>query len=144
MRTSPEFATEKLTVVSWPDETVDGPVHDALAPYVENYWLGVLGPSATWMLRRVATQLAASPAGFVMDLAETAQCLGVGGTGKNSPFIRALGRLVQFEMARVLDDGSLAVRREVPTLSRRHLLRLPASVQARHEFWIKQQLALKA
>ncbi len=140
MKAAPSFPVEHLTVIAWPDETIDLVGHDARARYVETYWLGILGPSATWLLRRMADELEASPSGFIMNMPEMAQSLGVGGIGKNSPFIRALGRLVQFEMAQLQAGNILAVRRRVPSLSRRHVLRLTDDLRQKHDFWEKQQL----
>lgn len=139
MRYIPVFPADRLTIIAWPDEFAEGAGHDARAAYIERYWLGVLGPTATWLLRRIADELEASPNGFVMDVAETAKCIGVGGAGPNSPFMRALGRLVQFDIARA-ENGVLAVRRRLPSLSRRHLMRLPETVQQRHDYWLKSQL----
>ena len=140
MRAVPEFPTDQLTVIAWPDDVIDRIGHDARSRYVETYWLGVLGPSATWLLRRIADELEASPSGYVMNIAETANCIGVGGVTKNSPFIRTLGRLCQFDMAQMQSPEILAVRRRVPTLARRHLVRLSISLQDEHARWLKDQL----
>jgi hypothetical protein len=58
--------------------------------------------------------------------------------------MRALGRCCQFGLAEARADGVLAVRRKVPPLNRRQLLRLPPSVQAAHEEWQRQQLRTPA
>ena len=140
MREAPVFPSDKLTIISWPGENTAPLGHDARARYVETFWLGVLGPSATWLLRRCADELEASPNGFVMNMTEVAQSIGVGGLGKNSPFVRALGRLVKFELAQLQSPGVLAVKRFVPSLSRRHVTRLTPALQQRHDFWESRQL----
>ena len=139
MRNTSLELTDRLTIINWSDGLIDLEGHDARSPYVERYWLGVLGPTATWILRRIADELEASPSGFVMDVPETAQSLGVGANGPTSPFVRGVGRLIQFEIAQITSSNMLAVRRRLPSLSRRHLLKLPSSVQQRHDFWMKQQ-----
>lgn len=141
MQAVPQFSSDQLTVIPWDDHVADQVGHDPRSRYVETYWLSVLGPSSTWLLRKFADELEASPSGFTMDVAETAKALGVGGTGKNSPFIRTLGRLVQFEMARIESPNVLAVRRRIPSLSRRHVMRLTDTQQASHYEWQKQRLA---
>lgn len=142
MRDAPTFPTDKLRIVAWPDEILDRVGHDARARYVETYWLGVLGPSTTWLLRHLADELEGNPYGFVLHLPETASRLGLGlRDGRNSPFMRALSRLVQFEMAMPYGSDGLAVRRRVPSLSRRHLMRLPDTMQARHDHWVRQHAA---
>jgi hypothetical protein len=47
---------------------------------------------------------------------------------------------VQFELAELTDDRTFAVRRRVPPLNRRQLIRLPDGLQAAHRQWQEQQL----
>ena len=83
-----------------------------------------------------------SPGGFTLDLAETSRCLGLGERqGRNSPIARSLGRIVQFDLAAQHEDGALAVRRRVPPINRRHVRRLPPSVQEEHDAWVRSHLA---
>ena len=114
------------------DPVVDQIGHDPRSCYVETYWLPVLGPSTTWLLRRFATYLDEVPAGVVLDTEELARGLGLGERyGPNAPFARTVKRCVDFQMAE-WRDSSLAVRRHLPPLARRHLRRLPESLQERH------------
>jgi hypothetical protein len=130
-----------LIVVPWPDVVIDALGHDPRSPYVETYWLAVLGPSTTWLLRRLAYRLEAEPDGFSLDLAETARSLGLGAKGgRHSPFVRALGRCVAFELARPERYDSLAVRRRIPPLNRRQVLHLPETLQHSHRRWQDAQL----
>ena len=130
---SPEPAGS-LAIRPWPDDVIDSLGHDPRSAYVETYWLGILGPSTTWLLRRLVAGLEASPAGFDLPLADTARCLGLGDKGgRHSPFMRALTRLVQFDLAQPQGDPVLAVRRKIPPLNRRQVQRLPAVLQAQHQ-----------
>jgi len=130
-----------LPIRPWPDGVIDALGHDPRSGYVEQFWLGILGPSTTWLIRRLAAGLEASPAGFDLDLGETASALGLGGKGgRHSPFMRALGRCCQFDLADARPDGTLAVRRKVPPLNRRQVLRLPPGLQAAHQAWLDAQL----
>lgn len=131
----PPLTGPVLEIRAWHDEIVDQLGHDPRSPYVERFWLGVLGPSTVWLLRRIATGLDAHPGGFALPLGDTARALGLGGEGASSPFARALRRCCQFDMARAEGPGVLAVRRHLPPLARRHLIRLPESVQAEHAAW---------
>lgn len=127
---------DELQLVPWVDPLVDRLGHDARSAYVETFWLGVLGPSATWLLRRAVAWLEASPDGVLVDLDELAGSLGLGGRGgRRLPFYRALDRCVLFGMVQRLGD-QLAVRRRLPPLPARHLARLPRSVQEQHERWV--------
>lgn len=139
--TMPAILGRSLLVRPWLDDLVDRMGYDPRSAYAERFWLGVLGPTSLWLLRRLAAGLEAAPDGFDLPLADTAGALGLGGDGASSPFVRSLKRCCQFEMARAEGPGVLAVRRHLPPLSRRHLLRLPESTQAEHAAWITHQTA---
>ncbi len=131
---SPDLDT--ITVRPWPDPVIDALGHDPRSPYVERFWLGVLGPSTTWLMRLLAAGFDASPAGFDLDLSEAATVLGLGGRGgRHSPFIRALGRCCRFDLAESRGENVLAVRRKIPPLNRRQLLHLPPALQEAHRAW---------
>jgi hypothetical protein len=133
--------TAVLQVEPWVDPLIDRLGHDPRSHYAERFWLPVLGPSTMWLLRRIASGLEAQPEGFEMDLAAAAKALGLGATerqGRNSPFMRTLTRCVDFDMA-TLRGRTLAVRRKLPPLSRRHLLRLPPELVAEHERYLESQ-----
>ena len=136
----PDLSTDVLSVCPWPDDVIDALGHDPRSFYVERFWLGVLGPSTIWLLRRIARGLEASPAGFDLPLGETAQAIGIGGRGRTSSFARTLGRICQFDLARVELPNTVAVRRKLPPLARRHLARLPAALQDEHTRWQEADL----
>ena len=66
-----------LTVVPWHDSTVESVGFAARSAYVEWFWLPVLGPSATWLLRRIDFGFDDFPNGYVLDTRATAISLGV-------------------------------------------------------------------
>jgi len=137
--------TETLTIRPWPDQVIDALGHDPRSAYVERFWLGVLGPSTTWLLRRLASGLEARPAGFELPMAETARQLGLGDKGgRHSPFVRALTRCCQFELAQAHGAAELAVRRKLPPLNRRQVARLSPTLQEAHERWQQAELQLPA
>ena len=129
-----------LHIVEWVDPVADPHGMHPCSRYVELYWLGIIGPSTTWLLRRLTYGLEVHGAGFDLHLPETARSLGLGDKmGKNSPFRRALARLITFELARPHGPGGLAVRQHIPPLPLRHLSRLPDSLQRSHRRWIAEQ-----
>jgi hypothetical protein len=141
MRPDLSFPTDSLRVKPWPDEVIDALGFDPRSPYVETYWLGILGPSTTWLLRRLVAGLEDAPDGYDLSLAETARQLGIGDRGgRHSPFMRAVVRTVQFDLAQMEGTDTLAVHRRVPPLSRRQVQRLSPPLQASHERWQEQQL----
>lgn len=134
--------SETLAVRPLADPVIDTLGHDPRAPYPERFWLPTLGPTALLLLRHLADRFDRAPAGFTLVLAETSRCLGLGERdGRSSPLARSLGRLVQFDLATNEDDGALAVRRSVPPINRRHVRRLPPSLQAEHDAWVSARLA---
>ena len=138
------FAEATLPVRPWVDELIDTLGFDPRSAYVEQFWLGILGPSTTWFLRRVAAAFDRHPTGFELPLAETARELGLGDKGgRHSPFMRSLWRACQFDMARAA-DGQLEVRRRLPPLNRRQVQRLPDALRAAHDEWQAAQLGAPA
>jgi hypothetical protein len=130
-----------LFVEPWADPLVDRLGHDPRSLYVERYWLPVLGPSTTFMLRRFASYLDEPGEGVEVSVEELAKGLGIGErSGPNAPLARTIKRCVDFQMAE-WRRGRLAVRRRVPPLARRHLRRLPESLQVEHEREIEAALA---
>lgn len=142
MRPAPSFApVDSLAIQPWPDQIIDSLGHHPCSSYVEDFWLGILGPSTTFLLRHLVTSLEASPEGFSLSLPVTARRLGLGAKGgRHSPFMRSLARLVQFELAQLQDDATLSVRRRVPPLNRHQVLRLPELLQVAHRRWQDEQL----
>ncbi len=129
-----------LHIVPWTDPVIDTLGHDPRSWYVEQFWLPITGPTSTWLLRRMVAGFDTEPDGFDMKLDDTARGLGLGGReGRHSPFQRALSRCVTFHMARRLGPGALAVRRRIPPLTRRHLDRLPPTLQTMHAEWSESQ-----
>jgi hypothetical protein len=135
-------STGTMRVAPWVDSLIDRLGLDPRSAYVETFWLGTLGPSTTWLLRRLVQGLDTEPQGYDLDLASCAREIGLGDKGgRHSPFARSLGRLVQFDIARWQpSDGTLEVRRRVPPLNRRQVMHLPEALQARHEDWQARQL----
>src|SRR3954452_7649372 len=113
MSLSTAIESDTLTVVPLPDDVIDALGHDPRSNYVETYWLGTLGPSTTWLMRRLVSGLDPSPDGYDLSLSETATALGLGNKGgRHSPFVRALARCVQFDLAQHQGGSVLAVRRK--------------------------------
>ena len=131
---SPGHERVHLRVEPWPDPVIDEVGHDPRSSYVETFWLPVLGPSTTWLLRHLTIRLEESPEGIELDVEDTARSLGLGERmSPNAPFARTLKRCVDFDMAEWRGPRLLAVRLRLPPLARRHLRRLPESLQIKHE-----------
>src|SRR5947209_4676432 len=118
---------DALRIVPLVDSVIENVGYEPRSLYAETYWLPVIGPSAMWALRRLSAWAEAESSGVEVPLSELAHELGLGGgTGRNSPMVRTLARLVVFQLASIDEcREALAVLRAVPPLARRHLLRLP-------------------
>jgi len=131
-----------VTITPWPDPVIDTLGFDPRSSYVETFWLPTLGPTSVLLLRHLAARLDREPQGFELVLADASQALGLGARdGNSSPLMRCLARLVQFDVACDDGRGTLAVRRHVPPVNRRHIRRLPVALQAAHAEWVQAQLS---
>jgi len=128
----------RITIEPWRGPVLRGPFHELRSDYVERFWLGVLGPSVTLLLRRLARGFDHHPGGYVIDVADTARAIGLGAsTARNSPMNRTLERACMFSTMRRTGHDRYEVRRELPRLNARQLSRLPAVVRGAHEHWVR-------
>jgi hypothetical protein len=142
LATATPSLTPSLTVRPWPDSVIDQLGHDPRSAYVERFWLPVLGPSACWLLRRLAARLERDPDGFELPVDETALSLGLGvRPGRQAPLRRTIERCCQFRVTHLDGEAAtLLVRRKLPPLTRNQVTRLPESLQAAHQAFIQHQL----
>jgi len=136
-RPDPIFPEERLLIRSWHDPVLDSLGHDPRSPYVEQFWLAVLGPSCLFLIRRLAARLEREPDGFELNPLEWAQAIGLGMKGgKNGPFWRAIDRACRFQLAQ--RNGELmVVRRRIAPLTIRQVKRLPPGLQVAHRAWVE-------
>ena len=107
--------TSTLVVRPWWDPTLATTGHDPRGEYVERLWLGVIGPSAVVLLRRLARGLAEHPDGYAISLPDTARAIGLGaGTGRSAPINRTIDRCCMFGLMRRRDAGAVDVRTHLP------------------------------
>jgi hypothetical protein len=131
-----------VMIVPWHDPVVDTIGYDVRSTYVELFWLNVLGPTATWLIRRLVFGLDRYPLGYELDLEETAGSLGLSfAVNTACPFARAVSRCVMFGAAQPL-DGAIAVRRKLPPVARRHLNRMPQPLRESHAAWTIRRTTL--
>jgi len=118
---------ERLRVVAFRDPRVEARGHGPGSPYIEAVYVGVLGPSATWLWQRLARTAATE-----LDTLELSASLGLGqDLGANAPLTRTINRLQHFDAARRHHD-SLAARLALPDLTPRRLARLSPTARLAH------------
>src|SRR3954471_12957510 len=85
--------SDELLVRPWVDEQVEAHGFGPRSMYVEMCWLPILGPTSTWLYRRLGSWTEFNPDGLTVNLTEVATGLGLGsGIGPNSPLMRSLDR----------------------------------------------------
>lgn len=135
---------DRAVITPWLDPVVDVRGYDPRSAYVERFWLAVLGPSATWLMRRWAAEFDDHPDGYEVELADVARSMGLSvAKGHASPFARSVQRCVMFGVARARSDG-WSIRRRLPQVAQRHLTRLPEPVQHAHAEWLRATITLDA
>ncbi|MEM8708842.1 MAG: hypothetical protein AAGE98_20430 [Actinomycetota bacterium] len=123
-----------LHVLRWHDPLIDQLGHDPRSRYVERFWLGVLGPSTTLLLRVLADALDEHGGVAHLDLGDVAAQIGVGHKGgRNSPLARSIQRAIRFGAARPAGADAIEVRHRLAPLNRGQVERLPVALQAEHE-----------
>ena len=131
-----------LHVTIWDDDAVDPGDHFAQSVYVELFWLPVLGPSATFLYRRLGGCLESIPEGFSVGMDDLGRELGLGTSDtKNAPLQRAISRLVRFGVAWRHAPGELSVRPALATLSQHQVVGLPDVLQEAHRSFIESERA---
>ena len=130
-----------ITIQPWPDPVIDTVGHDPRSLYAETFWLPTIGPTALLLLRHLASRFDERGGAIDLPVADTSQALGVGErAGNSSPIVRSLVRLETFDLACSDGRGTVAVRRNLPPLQRRHVRKLSGPLQAAHAEWTQTAL----
>jgi len=117
----------------WRDEVVESLGFGPRSMYVEMCWLPVLGPTATWLYRRLGSWAEFNPEGTKVDVVDLAVSVGLGESlTKNSKINRAIERLVRFDAARCTGK-ELQVRTALAPLPQRHVERLGYTTRRLHD-----------
>ena len=129
-------------MLRWHDPLIDRLGHDPRSRYVERFWLGILGPSTTLVLREFADALDENGGVAHLDLADIAAQIGVGHRGgRNSPLSRSIQRAIRFGAARSAGADSIEVRHRLAPLNRSQIERLQLALQAEHQHLHEQPVA---
>ena len=112
-------------------------------PYVEQVWVGILGPSATLLLRHLGRMVDDQPP-VTIPVADLAADLGLWGhENPRAPAIRhAFERLIRFGLANDAEwPARVQLYSRVALVPRQRLIRLPERTQALHERLVTEHLA---
>ena len=132
---APVALPEVVTVDKWSDRVVETLGYRMDAGYVETFWLPIIGPTGTWLARRLA-QIAANGHPTPVPLIPLAAAVGISDAklGKNDTLSKALTRLRVFGVVRFLDDPirvpKLEARAHLAPLTYAQAQRLPSHLRA--------------
>lgn len=131
----PELIPDKFGCMPWVDPEQDDDGHDPRSAYVETFWLPIVGPSTTLLLRRLADEFDGAPEGFEIDCVSLSRDIGLGPRmDRRGSFGRTLERCEKFHLLQQQGD-LLYVRSKIPRLSYRQVNRLSPRLQALHNSW---------
>lgn len=116
-----------LVCAPWTDSLIDRIGYDPTSTYVETFWLPILGPSVTWLYRRLGTWVSLQDR-VIIDADELAVMIGVNAKTLG----KTIDRLCTFNAAR-RNDTVLEVRRKLPRLSHKYVGQLPPLLRMRHQ-----------
>lgn len=102
--------------------------HEPTSTYVEAFWLPVLGPTATWMWRRLASVAAHAGGPVAFDIEELAAQIGV----RPQVVRHSIERLVRFELAHQWSKVTFAVYTRAPRLKQGQIRHLTPGLQELH------------
>ncbi len=133
--TAAAYVPDRLGVLPWLDPEQDEAAHDPRSAYVETFWLPIVGPSPTLLLRRLADELESEPHGFEIDAVSLSRDIGLGPRmDRRSSFARTLERCEKFQLLQLQGD-LLYVRTRIPRLSYRQVNKLSPRLQTLHHSW---------
>ena len=136
---SPEQLPVEVIVRPWEDPVISALGFGPRSMYIENCWLPVLGPTASWLYRRLGSWAEYNADGVKIDMADLSASLGLGDSlGRHSKLARALDRLVRFDAARWAGTDELQVRTALPPLPLRLSRRLGYTAARLHEEYVRQ------
>lgn len=134
----PDLSHGHLQIVAWKDARPQDNGHDPRSMYVEMFWLGILGPSAVWLMRYLARLIEDAPSeGTWLEVQNTALAIGLAsGRNRTTVFERTIERLVRFNVASTVNSHTLGVSMNLPGLSSRQIARLPPELVGQHQQWM--------
>lgn len=107
----------RILVARWRDPMIDSAGWHATSAYVEGVWLPVLGPTATWLLRRLVAVSTGTATFHEIDLAKLGQAVGLSFSSRRADrVLEAIGRLERFGVAVIDGTGVLRVRHYLPSI----------------------------
>lgn len=129
---------QELKLMPWRDELVEEVGFGPRSMYVEMCWLPIMGPTTTWLYRRLGSWAEFNKDGVTVDTVDLSTSMGLGESlARNAGIARAIGRLIRFEAARWQAD-ELHVRTALAPLPARSAQQLRGSALRLHEEMLRR------
>lgn len=123
----------ELKLMPWRDPLVEERGFGPRSMYVEMCWLPVMGPTTTWLYRRLGSWAEFNQDGVTIDTVDLASSMGLGESlARNAGIARAIGRLIRFDAAR-WQANELHVRTALAPLTVRAAEQLRGSALRLHQ-----------
>lgn len=132
---------DPVVTCRWWDPIVEAAGWPVSHPYVERFWLPILGPSSLVMLRRLDQDLRDAQRPVTYQATDLAAELGMPGRadrGGGPPLARTLARLARYGALRP-HDGAIAVRACLAPLTAHQLQRLTAPARRAHDLMVESR-----
>ncbi len=127
-----------LRVTPLIDDVVEANGFGPRSMYVETCWLPLLGPSSTFLYRRLGSWAEHHPDGIDINLGYLAMSLGLGrGIGNSSRLVRSMDRLERFGVMR-RHGAEVRVRRALPPLTELQARRLDPTTLKLHHAYVRR------
>lgn len=105
-------------------------------PYIDKFWLPILGPTATLLLHELMGKALVSPDAFTSSIRELSCIIGVGNReGSASPIAKNLKRLCDFGLISKYNDYYY-VPTNIEMMGEDKLRKLSYTLQSEHKKWI--------
>lgn len=132
-----EALPPELRLLPWRDELIETHGFGPRSMYVETCWLPVLGPTATWLYRRLGSWAEHHPEGMTVVTSDLSRALGLGrGLSHSAAITRAVNRLVHFN-AIERDGENLRARIALGPLTVRLASNLTPDLRRLHESYTR-------
>jgi hypothetical protein len=131
--TQPSTDSEELLQFDpWHDPHFDRWGVEPRSPYVERFWVPVLGPSAFVLARNITAVFASHHGSYNIDTETQAALIGT----SPGQLRRIVERLVQFGLAKRIVTDHIAIRTSWPAIGNGALRQLPEPLRQAHGDWM--------
>jgi len=111
----------------------------AYDPYIEAFWLKILGPTATLLTNHLTINSMINTGAFKSELGTLSAQMGTGmRSGNQSPVAKQLKRLVQNEIIFQISENEFLVPKSLRAMNQIQIAKLSEKQRSEHEQWISR------